>query len=67
MTIDRIQDLERMVESLEGQLNSLYREKENLHRALGVSDDVSIIRMVQSLEAQLIGIYADRDTARQNG
>ncbi len=66
MSVERIQNLESMVQSLEDQLNHLYREKENLHRVLGVSDDASIIRMVKSLEAQLIDLYGRRDVSLQS-
>ena len=49
------------IENLEQQLQSLYREKQNLHQSIGVSDDVSIIRMVRSLEQQVNLLYRSRD------
>ena len=49
------------IENLERQLVALYREKQNLHQSIGVSDDVSIIQMVRSLEKQVNLLYRERD------
>ena len=56
-----VTDLVKMVESLESQLVVLYEEKRNLHNAIGVSDDKSIIQMVQSLEEQVNLYYRSLD------
>ena len=53
--------LMQMVENLERQLVALYREKQNLHQSIGVSDDASIIQMVRSLEKQVNLLYRERD------
>lgn len=46
------------LESLEGQLRSLYQEREFLHDRYGVSSADDIVRMVECLEAQLRDFYA---------
>ena len=61
-----VADLLKMVESLESQLVALYEEKRNLHLAIGVSDDHSIIRMVKSLEAQVNLYYRSLDQNVKN-
>ena len=58
--------LMRTIESLEAQLNALYREKQNLHQSIGVSDDASIIQMVRSLEKQVNLLYQERDITIKN-
>ena len=59
-------DLVKMIESLESQLVALYEEKRNLHLAIGVSDDKSIIRMVKSLEDQVNLHYRSLDETVHN-
>ena len=61
-----VADLLRMIESLEAQLLALYEEKRNLHLAIGVSDDKSIIRMVKSLEEQVNLCYRSLDHTVNN-
>ncbi|MGI4788641.1 MAG: hypothetical protein ACRYFS_07300 [Janthinobacterium lividum] len=47
--------------SLEGQLNSLYEDREYLERELGLSDARELVTMVRSLEAQLIDLYQQQE------
>lgn len=61
-----VDNLLRMIESLESQLVALYEEKRNLHLAIGVSDDKSIIRMVKSLEEQVNLHYRSLDQTVHN-
>ena len=43
------------------QLNTLYEDRERLHRELGVADPDGIIRMVRSLTDQLDALYREKD------
>jgi len=61
-----VDELVKMIESLESQLVALYEEKRNLHLAIGVSDDKSIIRMVKSLEDQVNLHYRSIDQTACN-
>lgn len=49
-----------IIASLEEQLQSLYAEKEQLDKALGISSADDIITMVRSLEEQLDSLYEER-------
>jgi len=51
------ESIESSDSGLADQLGSLYREREELHREIGVSDASEIVNMVKSLEAQLCSIY----------
>ena len=57
---EKLTEEQQTIANLVRQLASLYREKEQLHRALGVSDGPSIIHMVRSLEQQLCTLYEDK-------
>ncbi|MEO0512540.1 MAG: hypothetical protein AAF108_06540 [Planctomycetota bacterium] len=46
-----------MIESLDGQLQSLYRDREILEERFGVSSAEEISRMIENLEAQLRDLY----------
>ena len=46
---------------MEAQLHSLYAEKEQLERELGVSSADLIIAMVRSMEEQLIALYSEKE------
>jgi hypothetical protein len=46
-----------MIESLEGQLRELYREREHLHDRFGASSPEDIAVMIESLESQLRDFY----------
>ena len=58
--------VEQTIEELNAQLNSLYKEKEELHDALGVSDARDVILMVRNLEAQLCALYEERQESLQS-
>jgi hypothetical protein len=47
--------------SVEAQLVSLYGDREQLERELGVSESMAIIDMVRSLESQLRDLYHERE------
>jgi len=53
--------MEPMVDSLIQQLESLYADRELLHKELKVSEARDVIHMVRSMEAQLIDLYAALD------
>ena len=57
--------VEQTIEELNAQLNSLYKEKEELEKALGVSDARDVILMVRNLEAQLCALYEERQESVQ--
>lgn len=54
---------DKLVESLESQLITLYAEKELLKNELGVDDATEILALVKSLEGQLVDLYKDRENA----
>ena len=54
------------IEELNAQLHSLYKEKEELQNALGVSDARDVILMVRNLEAQLCALYEERQESAQS-
>ncbi len=56
---------EQTIEELTQQLDSLYKEKEELQDALGVSDARDVILMVRNLEAQLCALYEERQDSLQ--
>ena len=56
---------EQTIEELTQQLDSLYKEKEELQDALGVSDARDVILMVHNLEAQLCALYEERQDSLQ--
>ena len=56
---------EQTIEELTQQLDSLYKEKEELQDALGVSDARDVILMVRNLEAQLCALYKERQDSLQ--
>ncbi len=58
--------VEQTVEELTAQLHSLYKEKEELQDALGVSDARDVILMVRNLEAQLCALYEERQESLQS-
>ncbi len=51
---------EQTIAELNSQLHSLYKEKEELQDALGVSDARDIILMVRNLEEQLCALYKEK-------
>jgi len=52
---------------MEAQLVSLYEEKAQLERALGVSDPERVISLVRSMEAQLNALYAEKEAECRSG
>ena len=58
--------VEQTIEELNTQLHSLYKEKEELQNALGVSDARDVILMVRNLEAQLCALYEERQESLQS-
>ena len=58
--------VEQTIEELNAQLHSLYKEKEELQDALGVSDARDVILMVRNLEAQLCALYEERQESLQS-
>ena len=57
--------VKQTVDELTAQLHSLYKEKEELQEALGVSDARDIILMVRNLEEQLCALYKERQDSLQ--
>ena len=57
---------QQTIEELNAQLHSLYKEKEELQEALGVSDARDVILMVRNLEEQLCALYAERQESLNN-
>ena len=57
--------VKQTVDELTAQLHSLYKEKEELQEALGVSDARDIILMVRNLEEQLCALYKERQESLQ--
>jgi hypothetical protein len=57
---------QQTIKELNEQLHSLYKEKEELQSALGVSDARDVILMVQNLEEQLCALYAERQESLNN-
>lgn len=57
---------QQTIEELNTQLHSLYKEKEELQDALGVSDARDLILMVRNLEEQLCALYAERQESLNN-
>ena len=58
--------VKQTIEELNAQLHSLYKEKEELQNALGVSDARDVILMVRNLEAQLCALYEERQESAQS-
>ena len=58
--------VKQTIEELNAQLHSLYKEKEELQNALGVSDARDVILMVRNLEAQLCALYEERQESLQS-
>jgi len=58
--------VKQTIEELNAQLTSLYKEKEELQSALGVSDARDVILMVRNLEAQLCALYEERQESLQS-
>ena len=56
--------MDPMTNSLIQQLESLYADRELLHRELNVSEAKELIHMVRSMEAQLNDLYAALEQAR---
>lgn len=54
-----------ILESLEEQLISLYREKELLEENLGFADAQQIIDMINSMNAQLVALYEEKDGEKE--
>ena len=54
---------QQTIKELTEQVESLYKEKEELEAALGISDARDIILMVRNLEAQLCALYEERQQA----
>ena len=57
--------MDPMMSSLIQQLESLYAEREMLHRELNVSEASEVIHMVRSMEAQLVDLYAELERSRK--
>ena len=57
---------QQTIKELNEQLPYLYKEKEELQSALGVSDARDVILMVQNLEEQLCALYAERQESLNN-
>lgn len=53
--------MQEQVNQMEAQLADLYRDREALHDALGVSSAEDVLRLVRSLEEQLTTFYADQE------
>ncbi len=56
--------MDPMTNSLIQQLESLYADRELLHRELNVSEAKELIHMVRSMGAQLNDLYAALEQAR---
>ena len=55
-----------MTSSLIQQLESLYADRELLHRELNVSEAKDLIHMVRSMEAQLVDLYAEQERSKKS-
>jgi len=56
----------QIIRSLVEQLDLLYKEKQTLHRALGVSDPQSLLLMIRSLESQLCSLYDEKRPSKND-
>ncbi len=57
--------MDAMTSSLIQQLESLYADRELLHRELNVSEAKDLIHMVRSMEAQLVDLYAELERSKK--
>ena len=58
--------MDAMTSSLIQQLESLYADRELLHRELNVSEAKDLIHMVRSMEAQLVDLYAEQERSKKS-
>ncbi len=58
--------MDAMTSSLIQQLESLYADRELLHRELNVSEAKDLIHMVRSMEAQLVDLYAELERSKKS-